>query len=256
VRAQLLDQAIKILLGEDFRLVPEFVLDDDQGNELKNALGVNQSGQLLDFQISARKQLFPVDTWLYGVARVREKMQHWEQLVILTGAFGLTEPDLTPLQIPFHSDDSWLALEYPADYKFDGDRLLYTVHFAAAPFDKTEPQCGMLLDEWTEVVPGDTETTGLTFHFDRPNAEPPQAFLLVVPPAFTGAWHWEDVLDAVNETLERAKRRAVEPTQIDDTAYARFLPATIAAVTLYQISIMLNWAENNDVSRIVKVANG
>jgi hypothetical protein len=256
VRAQILDQAVKILLGEDFRLVPEFVLENDQGNELENAVHVSQSGQLLDFQVNTRKKPFPIDTWLYGVARVREKVQHWEQLVMLSGAFGQTEPELMPIQLPFHSDDSWLALEYPADYRFDGDRLLYTVHFATGAFDKTQPQCGVLLDEWTEVVPGETETTGITFHFDRPNAEPPQAIVLVVPPAFTGAWHWDDVVDAVNETLERAKRRAVEPTQIDDTAYARLLPATIASVTLYQISIMLNWAENNRVSQVVKVANG
>ena len=36
-------------------------------------------------------------------------------------------------------------------------------------------------------VPTDKETTGIAFHFDRPNAAPPQALLLAVPPALRRA---------------------------------------------------------------------
>jgi hypothetical protein len=58
-------------------------------------------------------------------------------------------------------------------------------------------------------------------------------------------------VDALNETLDMAKKRAVEPDQVDATSYARFLPTTIMAVTLYQISISANLALNNKVLDIL-----
>jgi len=172
-------------------------------------------------------------------------MQAWEQSVILTGAFGAVEPDLMPIQVPWLAGEHWLGLEYPETYVPNSDRLCYTAHFVQ-PFDRTKWQCGLMLDDWTEVIPAKQETTGLTFHYDRPNAEAPQALLLVTPPAFIGAWQWQDIVDAVSETLDRAKSRAVEPAHLDQTAYALFLPMTEMAATLYQVSIMTNLARNNN----------
>src|SRR5262249_30812556 len=125
---------------------------------------------------------------------------------------------LVPLQLPFVADDPWLALEFPDGYAIDSDRLLYTAHFAE-PFDKTRPVCGLLLDDWTELVPGAQETTGIAFHYDRPNSEPPQAWLLALPALDTGAWSWDQLLEAVTYTLDAAKRRAVEPSQLDASGY-------------------------------------
>ena len=172
---------------------------------------------------------------------------------MLEGAFGVSEPDLVPLQIPWKAGEHWLGLEYPATYVPDGDRLCYTAHFVR-PFDRTQWQCGLMIDDWTEVIPAKQETTGLTFHYDRPNAEAPQALLLVTPPAFIGSWQWQDIVDAVSETLDRAKSRAVEPVHLDETAYARFLPMTVMAATLYQVSIMTNLARNNDFYAYLKAA--
>ena len=47
-------------------------------------------------------------------------------------------------------------------------------------------QCGLVLDEWTESVPAKQATTGVAFHFNRPNATAPQALLLAVPPVVRG----------------------------------------------------------------------
>ena len=244
-RTRLLGEAAKKLLGEDAILIPEFMLDAEQGPVFQAAFDAAAAGDPLTYQRTVKHTPEPADTWLYGVARVREKMQAWEQAVMLEGAFGAAEPDLLPLQIPWKAGDHWLGLEYPAPYVPDGDRLCYTAHFVT-PFDETEWQCGLVIDDWTEVIPAKQETTGLTFHYDRPNAEAPQALLLVTPPAFTGSWQWQDIVDAVSETLVRAKSRAVEPVHLDETTYARFVPMTVMAATLYQISIMANLARNND----------
>jgi hypothetical protein len=196
---------------------------------------------------------FPVDDWLHGVARVRDKMHHWENAVLLSEAFLATQPaELTPLQLPHGPGEPWLALEIPDGYTIDSDRLLYTAHFAEA-FDKTKPVCGLLVDEWTEVIPGTEETTGIAFHFDRPNAEPPQAWLLVLPAVRDGVWSWDELLAALHDTLDSAKRRAIELVHVDGTAYSWFLPATVSAYTFPEISISNNLLRNLQIyTRLVR----
>jgi hypothetical protein len=251
-RVQALDAAAKALLGSDFRLCPEFAPASAQGDEWANAYAASVAGALTQYLTATEKVDFPVDEWLYGVARVRPTMRSWEQTVLLAGSLGVAEPALTPIQLPFETSAAWVALEYPPDYVLDSDRLLYTAQYAAA-FDKTQRQCGLLLDEWTEVVPATTRDTGITFDFDRPDNEPPQSILLVTPATASGTWQWDDLVGALNETLDLAKVRAVEPGQVDETAYARFLPATVLAVTTYGISISTALAAANGVFRSAEV---
>jgi alkyl sulfatase BDS1-like metallo-beta-lactamase superfamily hydrolase len=101
------------------------------------------------------------------------------------------------------------------------------------------------------VLPAETETTGIAFHFDQPSSEPPQSMLLVLPTTRAGAWQWDDVVDALHDTLALARARAVEPAQIDASRYAAFLPATVSAVTLYEMSIVANLGINNDVYNFI-----
>ncbi|MCA0454431.1 MAG: hypothetical protein LCI00_10690 [Chloroflexi bacterium] len=250
-----LKQAAAALLGDDFRIVPEFTLLATQGSEWEKAYTAGSSNELLRFQMDERLVDFPVDDWLYGVARVREKLHHWERVVMLAGAFTGDEPDLVPVQLPYRANDSWLALEYPGDPAFvvDSERLLYTAHYPLG-FSKNAAQCGLLLDEWTEILPLTEETTGLTFHYDRPSTEPPQVMLLVTPPDHIGRWQWDDLVAALHETLNLAKQRAVEPAQLEanSSALNRLLPATLMALTLREVSISGNLAVNNHVTDFVR----
>ena len=175
---------------------------------------------------------------------------------MLTSAFGTNEPQLDAVQLPYRADDRWLALPFPEDTHLEGDRLLYTAHYTV-PFDYTTRQCGLLLDEWTEVIPASEETTGITFHYDRPNSEPPQVLLLAISPALKGQWQWDDLVDTLHETLDEAKLRAVEPAQVDAAAYGRLLPAAIMAATRHSISIGLNLAVNNNLmTALAEVTDG
>lgn len=247
-RVDLLLEAAKQLFHDDFKMVPSFGVPSDKADEWANAYGIKD--QLLDYQINTEKVDFPVDEWMYGVARVREKMYHWENVTILAEAFGSTEPALHPLQLPYMATDSWLGLSYPSTYVIESDRLLYTAHYTV-PFDKTKQQCGLLLDEWTEVIPSREETIGVAFHYDRPNSEPPQVMLLAMPSDFKGAWHWQDLVNTLHETLDMAKKRAIEPEHIDSTSYARFLPAVVSSMTVYPLTASLNFAFNNNVQDIL-----
>jgi hypothetical protein len=148
--------------------------------------------------------------------------------------------------LPVIPGDAWLGLELAPDQPLDSERLLYTAHFAT-PFNKSSRQCGLLLDEWSELIPGSTADTGIVFHDDRPNSEAPQAMLLVTPTQFRGAWQWDDLVDALHETLDLAKRRAIEPADVDTMPYAPFLPATIMASQARQLTIAANLALNNRI---------
>lgn len=265
-KAELLQQAGNALLGEGFKMIPSFTISPIHGNEWNNALG--KTNDLLHYQINTLHNPLPVDDWFYGVARVREKMGDMEQAMAQIESFANTDMELTPVQFPLTEPYCWFATEFghPNDKTNEqlqqlfreNDHLLYTAYYHE-PFNAAEAVCGLLIDEWTEIVPTEEETAGLAFHYDRPNSEPPQTMLLAVSPQLYGrGWDWSDFLAILNETLDEAKLRAVEPEQIENdetsytgfsglkaTGYANLLPATISTVTKYPISIMLNYAFNN-----------
>ena len=54
--------------------------------------------------------------------------------------------------------------------------------------DPAEPMAGLLVDEWVEVVPASSETTGIAFQHDPPESRAPQALLLAVPPVPDQPW--------------------------------------------------------------------
>jgi hypothetical protein len=254
---------LKVLLGEDVLVVPEFTTPENVLDQWRNAR--NDSGKLVAHLKSTdpddNKRDFPVDDWLHGMARVREKPRLWEKTVQLanalldpggllgTGILGWREPELTPIQLPYAENDHWLAMEFfdpeQVAEQLDQDRLLFTAHYAATL--NSQRQCGLLLDEWTEVIPAERETTGIALHHDRPDSEPPQAMLLVVPPVLdpAGKWTPELLLEAITETFELAKTRAVEPDHLDGTELSHLLPATVMSAVRDEVTVGTDLAVAN-----------
>ncbi|MGH9869331.1 MAG: hypothetical protein ACREAA_14360 [Candidatus Polarisedimenticolia bacterium] len=245
------------LLGESFLMLPEFTLSSDRLAEWEN-VWARRAELLAHLTSGPQATRFPVEDWLHGVARVRERARHLEMAILLGEALGADRsPTLDALQFPHRADDAWLGLRFPetasggGPFRLVEDRLLYSPHFGpSAEIDPTRPDAtysGLLLDEWVEVVPTDEVTTGLAFHFDRPGSEAPQAILLVTPAVHHGTWRWEDLVDALRETLDSARLRAVEPAQIDQTTLGPLIPAVLSAVTMFPITAMLNFALNNSL---------
>ncbi len=246
-----LTAAAKALFGDDFQIIPEFAVSTAQGTEWANSVNAFNSGDPFTYAKNTLNIDFPVDEWFYAAARVRAPLRYWESALMLANAFGLTPPVLTPIQLPFEAGAPWLALEFPSTYNIDSDRLLYTCLYSQA-FDPTVRQCGILLDEWTEVIPATTRDTALTFNYARPDNEPPQTMLLVTSASNTGSWQWDDLVGALNETLDLAKKRGVEPAMLDPTAYSRFLPATVTASTSYGITIATALTAANGAMKVLQ----
>ena len=251
-RVTALTAAARALFGSSFLFVSDFALPSGQAPGWTDAVAAGTSGALVQYLTTTAGVADPVPEWATGTARVRPVMHAWESIGLLAPAFGRAEPTLTPAQMPYATGDPWLAMQFPADFSISSDRLLYTACYTH-PFDATAHQSGLLIDEWTEVIPATTKDTGLTFQFDRPDNEPPQAILVVTPASADGIWHWEDLTDALNETLDLAKVRAVEPAHTDPTPYSRLLPATVMAVTVHGISITTALAAANGVLRAREV---
>ncbi|WP_410675213.1 hypothetical protein [Amycolatopsis sp. cmx-4-68] len=254
-RARATTDALRVLLGEDVLVVPEYTLPDALGDDLHDAFdhGDDLVRHLTQAPVSRD---FPVDDWLHGIARVRELPRLWERVVLLSDALrgrgGLlgddsddVEPVLHPVQLPVKANDHWLAMELASGATIDEDRLLFTAHYAEEPARGDGPSCGLLFDEWTEVLPADRETTGIAVHADSPDSEPPQSMLLVVPPVRTGTWQLGDLVAAVTETFDLARTRLVEPAQLDATGYAQLLPATVLSATRRPITISTDLATAN-----------
>ena len=98
--------------------------------------------------------------------------------------------------------------------------------------------------EYAHVAHVASEVAGLSFRFDRPDAQAPQSVLLAVPPDPSRPWTVDTLLEIVRDTLELAKVRAVETRDLPrlttqlPAIYADFLtrelPATEAPIEKFK----------------------
>lgn len=228
--------AAKEIFGPAFNLVPTFMLNNVDEIQAATDFRDAESG-LTRFH---KENPYIVDEWLQGIARVHDKVGTIESVCILADAFDTFKHDLKPLQLPFKENDHWIAMSYPEENTNErdeffpsGDYLSMVQLLTSGDFNPTSPQSGLMVDEWVEVIPNKFETTGIAVHYNQPSTEPPQAMLLAVTPEITGQWTWDKLMGVLDDTLDRAKLRAIEPEHIDKSAFSQLLPAVLSAVSSY-----------------------
>lgn len=237
-------EAARLLLGSSFTLVPRFNLHN--AAEVKDT--VSNSDNLIRYSVNDKGNPFIAYEWLQGAAKVRKRAGDIDDALMYRQNINGELTALTPLQLPFSSSDHWAAVEYPTEMKIDKE-IVTLLSQLPAGYDSSASQSGLLVDEWTELIPSGTETTGIAFHYDQPNAMPPQTVLLAVAPQIKGHWTWQELMDTLNETFDSAKRRAVEPDHIDDTAYAQFLPAIMSAFSSQPVTLSTYYAKNIQINQ-------
>jgi len=237
--------ACKAILGQAFAVLPLFTLDNEA--ELLQS-GADRA--LLDHAAGTLGMTWPEEEWLRSVACVRPRVAAWERIRLLHETLQEGTLALTAVQLPYRAQDSWLAVEYPAldaatgePFAVSRDTLSLVVHGASA-FAAGAPRAGIVIDDWTETIPAREQGTGVAFHYNRPNAMPPQALLLAVPPALTGHWSWEALVGILEDTLRRARLRAVEPHLLDRLPSAPeagvLLPALLSEFQQYDLNVSLD----------------
>ncbi len=133
---------------------------------------------------------------------------------------------LTIAQLPVDDAERWVGLPLGGS-QLQGGRLSLVVQSSTA-VDASAPLSGLLIDEWVEVVPSETETTGIAFQYDQPNSAPPQRILLAVPPEIGVPWTVWSLQQVLLETLDLARVRAVDPDALDEVGH--YLPAMYFAL--------------------------
>ncbi|MFT3701514.1 MAG: hypothetical protein QM802_04050 [Agriterribacter sp.] len=235
VRVNALGEAAKKIMGRAFIVLPHF--------KLRNATDL-QTQNNLDTSKGLLKQAseFAIEEWSQGVARVRQRLAVLDTIEMWADNFGITFPAKKPFQFPFttasdgSSVDPWLGVEFPAGYVPTEDKLSLVLINADIPLAASDKNvCGILLDEWVEIIPNAAEKTGITFNYDQPDAKAPNTLLLAVTPQQTGSWSWDDLVETLNDTLEMAKNRAVEPEHLEDTVFGQILPALLTEVVPPQL---------------------
>jgi hypothetical protein len=259
------------LLGDVFIIMPRFTYN----NEADILLSDGKRAQLLKHALNELGMDYPAEEWLQNASHVRPKLSRWNAVLSLFECYNGDRLALKPVQLPYRANDSWLAVEFPATdpdsdpanpstFTINHDTLSVTIHGEAA-FAPASYQCGLLVDDWTELIPVKNEITGIGFHYNQPNATPPQALLLAVTPEEKGHWTWEELVGILNDTLSRAKLRAVEPDLLDKMNRSELgvlLPAILSDFSQFDLNIALDYrlnleyvSLNNPIMTALSIAN-
>jgi len=240
-KLSILVQESQHIFTRSFKIFPEFKLYNP--NEYKTAL------LYPDYLKDSHPQA--IEEWVQGLSPVRKRVRAYHQLDMLSGALtSKSHLDLTLAQIPLAPLDKnadvaarWLGVEYPDDYQLPDENISFVFSHPDS-YSATNIQAGIMIDDWVEELPDPIAHTGIAVHYNNPDGEPPQTCLLAVSPELTGKWSWEDLMDTLDETLDWAKKRAVDPDLLGKTFYNQVLPATYAAVSASDNTPTLDYGRN------------
>jgi len=233
-------EQIKRLLGKDFPVLPRFSVGP-YASELAASLAEQQALTL--------DNPWQVTEWIPKLARVREGLERFssallarEALVDLgaAGDFKLAqwphrhgqvwaalpeawrEPEGTPAdptQVPEELADYLASVPGPAyrNLQRAAPNLALALH-APGGLETVEPDAllsGLVVDEWSELVPDPFQTAGIGFHYDAPGARPPQSIVLALPPRLHQEhWTFDELLDVLHEAWDLAHLRGVRPSDL------------------------------------------
>jgi hypothetical protein len=167
--------------------------------------------------------------WFQRLSRVRSGFQRLSDALVLDEILnGQDRSRFKVAQFPARAGDRWVALPFDAGAGPPTGRVSIVAHVPGEMPAAGRPLCGMVFDEFSEVLPSPERTTGIAFHFDQPNATAPQAILVAVPPASSSTWTIELLRTTVLEALDLAKLRMVDLDALHEAG--QFLPATYLAM--------------------------
>lgn len=211
---------VAAVLGDGFRLLPR----------VNAAAGAELVASLADSTALQGGDPLAAVTWLQRAAHVRDGASRLETALLYAEATGSTQ-SLRPrvAQLPRREGDRWTGLPATAQHPITSGRLSLVVQTAAAPAAGA-PLAGLVIDEWTDVIPDRTQLSGVSFHVDQPAARAPQAILLAVAPDEARVWSLANLEATVLETLDLARLRLVDAEAL---AAPTLAPATVPRLGHY-----------------------
>jgi hypothetical protein len=207
---------MRALLGSDFPVIQRLsTVDSTVGDSFAADIGATETD---------------VRAFLDRAAAVRPAVARIEALSGLADAVPLAAGDAGPAlrlavgQQPLGDGEQWVAL--PGTVAAGRVSLVAAVPGGAAAVAADGTVAGLVIDEWTEVVPSKEAETSIAFHFEAPSNAAPNVFLLLVPNDAALPWTAESVRDHVLDALDLARLRAVDSNLIPGAG--QLLPALLA----------------------------
>jgi hypothetical protein len=217
-RAGQLADRMRAVFGQSFVVMSQFNCGS-AGAELTAALAASRQAQGGD--------ALAANGWCTQHARVREPLARLG--ACLRGAEVLEMGErlnLSVAQLPFVANERWVGLSPDAGKTLPASKLSLVLQ-TTAPINTDQPLTGLVIDEWTEIVPSASEPTAIAFQFAPPDACAPQCLLLAVPPVPGADWTVDTLHQVLDETRDLAKLRAVDAEMLGEVA--QYLPALALA---------------------------
>ena len=207
---------LQIIFGKSFVVLPRFKATN--ANDLQQAL--DQSTNIQD------GDPFASVTWFLRMARVRDGVSRLDAALSNAEAIGAVEKvNLSVAQLPLAKngeENRWVGLPLKSEQSLPSGKLSLVVQ-SSGTITGHDQLAGVLIDEWVEVLPNSSETTGISFQYDQPNSAPPQTILIAVPPDLNERWTTRSLHQVLLETLDLARLRAVDPDALGEVGH--YLPA-------------------------------
>ena len=231
------------LFGKNFRVCPVI--------QLTNAPVVAQARAA---DLSKNLDALSLENWQCHSALAHPVFHVYRQCALLREALSApaAEQPLTILQFnsPSALPGFWIGAEMrgaapEADISQTfGGTLSFAIELPNN-WNPAQALSGLVFDEWTEVLPARETTSGVAFHFNQPDTEPPQVMLLAVCPAEGETWRWEYLSETILDTFERAKKRLLNFDQLrSNPALAHLLPALVTPLERDNLSPNLDLGRN------------
>ncbi|HEX8113806.1 MAG TPA: hypothetical protein VF516_39010, partial [Kofleriaceae bacterium] len=219
---------IQAVLGGDFPAVPRYT-PPPRGDRAQVDVGFATSATLQG------GDAFAAALWFQRLTRVRDGARRLGDMLLYADALGGADPlRLAVAQLPAVTGDRWIALPFSGTTPPAG-RVSLVAHLPAGALDPARPLVGLLVEQFTEVLPAPAKTTGLAFHYDQPNATPPQAIVLAVPPRPGEDWTLAALETAVQDALDLAKLRMVDLDALQQAGH--FVPASYLAFNAKGVTV-------------------
>ena len=193
--------------------------------------------------------------WLRRAATVRAPAARVAEVMLFAHVLGTgNERDLRVAQVPLDPSATWIGIAGPLP-KFPTTGIVAHV---APGVDFAAGVVGLYFDEWSEVVPLDAQTTGVSFQAATPGARAPQSVLLAVSPDPSKPWGLETFEAILNETFDLAQQRMVD---LDTLPWlGHFLPAIYIADSALDTTIGIHFknivVKANEVFQAAQVHGG
>ncbi len=155
--------------------------------------------------------------WIYGLSRVNGNTNYLRQHFLDLELEQVSDPFAKRLSV-FQDqttglDNRWVGYELEeGDSIIDGTRSFALLN--AEAITNGDSVLGIILDDWTEIVPEDEQVAGIALNHNQPDSEAPNALILAIQPTLKDNWTETSLLDFVQETLNLTSLRAVDTDMI------------------------------------------